>query len=247
MTLLFPVFVAALLGSLHCAGMCGPFVAFYSGGGSCDQRSQAWGHLAYHLGRLTTYTLLGALSGALGAALDLAGQGSGIGRVAAVITGSLMVLWGLALLLEQMGTQIRWPKLPAGMQGASTRMLQWIRRRPVAQRAALLGFSSTLLPCGWLYAFALSAAGTAHALTGAAVMAAFWAGTVPVLLGMGIGVQRLTWRIRRHVPVVSALALVCLGIFGVLGRVNLPAFSGRITESVLSAGMPAQGCHCHER
>src|SRR5690606_18807129 len=59
-------------------------------------------------------------------------------------------------------------------------------------RAALLGVSTGLLPCGWLYAFALSAAATGSARDGALVMAAFWLGSVPALVGVGAIVARLS-------------------------------------------------------
>ena len=60
------------------------------------------------------------------------------------------------------------------------RVNRLVRERPPVARALLLGLFSTLLPCGWLYAFAVLAAGTGGPWTGMLVMAAFWAGTVPV-------------------------------------------------------------------
>ena len=72
--LITSVFVASLLGSLHCAGMCGAFVAFAVGIDDPDAaRKRARLHAAYNLGRLVTYSVLGAIAGAIGGALDLAG------------------------------------------------------------------------------------------------------------------------------------------------------------------------------
>ena len=84
---------ASLLGSLHCAGMCGGFVAFYAGTG--DGRA-GLSHAAYNLGRLAAYAVLGAMAGALGLALDLASAPIGIPRAAAVLAGLLITLWGIA-------------------------------------------------------------------------------------------------------------------------------------------------------
>src|SRR5512147_2238564 len=58
---LIAAFVAGLLGSLHCVGMCGAFAA------SCARARG--GLFAWHLGRVATYTLLGALAGSLGRVL----------------------------------------------------------------------------------------------------------------------------------------------------------------------------------
>ena len=86
--LLGTVLVASFFGSLHCAGMCGPFVALYSGL-ETSPRARWTRHAAYHLGRLITYVALGAVAGALGSAVDLAGSAAGIARMSALVSGRL--------------------------------------------------------------------------------------------------------------------------------------------------------------
>jgi sulfite exporter TauE/SafE len=49
-------------------------------------------------------------------------------------------------------------------------------------------------------------------------MTAFWAGTVPALLAVGLGAQLLSAPLRRHVPAITAVLLVCLGLYAILGR-----------------------------
>ncbi len=237
-SLVVPVLAASLIGSLHCAGMCGGFVAFYSGGDDNTGAARALGHAAYSLGRLVTYTTLGAVAGSLGAALDLASRAAGMGRVAAVVAGSVMVLWGFALLFAHAGLRV--PRLPLArrVQGRVAQAIASLRGEPPVIRALLVGLSSTLLPCGWLYAFAVTAAGTGSALGGATVMIAFWAGTLPVLLGLGIGVQALMGRVRRFVPVLSAALLIIVGLAGVLGRLDAPIGAMRDARAALG-GVPA--------
>ena len=75
MSLVLAVLAASLLGSPHCAAMCGGFVCFYAGSG--DRRGVA-GHVAYHLGRLAAYLTLGVLAGTLGSRLDAAGRMAGV-------------------------------------------------------------------------------------------------------------------------------------------------------------------------
>jgi uncharacterized protein len=233
-TLLFGIVGASLVGSLHCAGMCGPFVAFYAGGDTSHGRGRALSHLAYHAGRLVTYTLLGAIAGSIGAAIDLAGSAAGVGRVAGVIAGLVMVAWGAVLLLRAGGVPIG-RILPARLTARASCSLARLKERPPIARALLIGLASTLLPCGWLYAFVVMAAGTGSALGGAMLMLAFWAGTVPLLLGLGVGVQRISHHLRRHVPIISALVLVVLGVAGVATRLHAEPFQEKPCS------------HCHTR
>lgn len=214
------VVLASMLGSLHCVGMCGGFVAFYSGSPGSG-RSAGWvPHLTYNLGRLTTYALLGAVAGAVGAAVNLAGSMSGVSQVAAIAAGILIILWGGALLL-QATTRVRLPT-PRWLERLMGRVLPSLQRRPPVVRAAVLGMASTLLPCGWLYGFAVTAAGTGSALTGAAVMAAFWLGTVPAMLGVGLGVQKLSRLLGPKLPVLMPTLLLILGVFTIANRGVVP-------------------------
>ena len=214
------VFVASLVGSLHCAGMCGGFVAFWAGDASGRDKFAA--HFAYSFGRLLTYGTFGLVAGALGAALDLAGELAGLSRVAALVAGTLMVAWGLAALGSALGWRVPGLRLPPAVAKWARRAHAAAARRPPVLRAFLVGLLTTLLPCGWLHAFTITAAGTASPLSGLAIMAAFWAGTLPVLTAMGAGVQLLAAPLRRHVPVFSALLILTIGLLSLAGRTPLP-------------------------
>jgi sulfite exporter TauE/SafE len=216
--LLLTVLVASLVGSLHCAGMCGGFVVFYAGGDGSSGLRRGLAHAAYSGGRWVAYAALGAVAGAVGAALDLAGSLAGVQRVAAVAAGAVMVLWGVLALLRHRGVGLF-------RHRGSSRVSQWVRRgfskaagRPPVVKALLVGGLSGLLPCGWLWAFVVAAAGTGSVLAGVAVMTAFWAGTVPVLLAIGVGAQVLAAPLRRHVPAVTAVLLVVLGLLAIVVR-----------------------------
>ena len=95
MTILGTVLLASLLGSLHCAGMCGPLVAVALG----DSRVQSYGgramlHGAYHGARLLTYTAVGLVCGLLGAGLNWGSSFFGVQRAAALVVGCVMVAVG---------------------------------------------------------------------------------------------------------------------------------------------------------
>ena len=247
LSFLVPVAAASLLGSIHCAAMCGGFAAIAGDGATGKAR---WlSQCSYHAGRLLSYSALGAFAGWLGHAVDLAGSAAGVGRGAALVCGSVMIAWGMGALLETQGVRVfpkRWA-LPRQIGQA----LASLRRLPASGRGLLLGLATTLLPCGWLYAFAVSAAGTASPVHGALLMAAFWSGSLPLMLGLSVALSSLVRRLRRYVPLLSAAVIFGVGLFTVTARANLPAFAAAAVShchGTHPAALPrAADCPCHRK
>jgi sulfite exporter TauE/SafE len=217
--LIATVLGASLLGSAHCVGMCGGFVGFYSAG--ARRRAPLLAHLAYNGGRLAAYATLGATAGVLGAALDTTGGLLlGVQRSAAIFSGVLITLWGVGSLLEALGARVLRLRAPAGLRVLAGRAIASVNLAPPLLRALVVGLATGCLPCGWLYAFLATAAGTGSALGGAALMGIFWAGTLPAMLGLGLGLQALAGPLRRHVPVACAMAMIVVGLLAIGGRMN---------------------------
>jgi uncharacterized protein len=197
--LLSAILVSSLAGSLHCVAMCGPLVGLHGGGKSVRLA------LAHSLGRLSVYALLGVLAGAIGRAIDLAGDLGAVQRIATIAAGALIVVWGVRELLGR-----RRSAAPRGT--AFTAGLVRIRTHRPALRATLAGALTGLLPCGWLWAFVVAAAGSGDPLSGALVMTTFWLGTVPAMLGvLTFAGPALAW-LRARMPVVTGVALIVLGL-----------------------------------
>ncbi|HUJ61254.1 MAG TPA: sulfite exporter TauE/SafE family protein, partial [Kofleriaceae bacterium] len=74
-----------------------------------------------------------------------------------------------------------------------------------------IGLIAGLLPCGWLWAFVITAAGTGGAASGALVMLAFWLGTVPMVLLLSLAGPVFA-RLRARLPVITAVTLLALGL-----------------------------------
>ena len=220
--LIATVLGASLLGSAHCAGMCGGFVAFYAGGAaSLRGRAAWWCHLAYNGGRLAVYVALGAAAGLLGAALDATGGLlTGVQRTTAIVSGVLITLWGVHALLESLGVLTVRLGAPRALRSLAGYGIGAVAEAPPLLRALAVGLATGLLPCGWLYAFLVTAAGTGSALGGVALMAVFWIGTVPAMLSVGVGLQSLAGPLRRHVPVACATAMIVVGLLAVGGRLH---------------------------
>lgn len=218
--LVLSVLGASLLGSPHCAAMCGGFVCFFSG--QQDAKPNRLAHIAYHFGRLASYALLGVAAGAAGAGFDLAGRMAGLQRPAAVAAGTLLILWGLAGLAAAVGLGRSATAAPAGFRKLFSGAIARLADKPPILRALSIGLLTALLPCGWLYVFVATAASTGSALSGAFVMAAFWAGTVPVLAGVGALAQRAAGPLRARLPVLTAAVLVVLGMLTIAGKFQAP-------------------------
>lgn len=225
------VLVASLLGSPHCAGMCGAFVCFYAGQEG-ERRTLA--HLAYNAGRLVSYAVLGIVAGILGAGVDRMGAAAGVSRGAALLAGACMVLWGGATIVRSLGARLPAAPAAAFLGTPAAAAIRAVHRQPPAVRALTVGLLSTLLPCGWLYLFVATAGGTGSAAAGAAVMAAFWVGTLPVMAGLGAIAQGTLGPLRRRLPVVTAAVLVVVGLLTV---------AGRLQTSPQAAGKPASCAH----
>jgi sulfite exporter TauE/SafE len=219
---LLPVLVASVGGSLHCAAMCGPTMALVSRF-AAGERAGLSTHAAYHFGRLTTYLALGAFGGLVGGTLDLAGDAAGLGRVSALVAGLLLVVWGASALVPRASLVSLRRKAPQRLGSLLGRALAWLARFPPLPRALLLGLSTTLVPCGWLYAFVAAAAGTGSPVSALGVMFAFWLGTLPALAAAGLGLNGLLSRFGGRARTASAVLIAASGVVLLALRVDVPS------------------------
>jgi sulfite exporter TauE/SafE len=243
------VVVASLLGSLHCVGMCGGLVGLYATAERAHGASRWTPHAAYHLSRLVSYSLLGAVAGSLGSALDRFGSPRGVADLGLLLASLTLVFWGLpslfsprpgAALLQLGRAAPQRPWLVRRLQGFFVALADRAKRQPPIWRAGALGVSSALLPCGWLYAFVVLAAGTGSWSAGAGLLAAFWAGTVPGLLGLGLGLRRLAAPLRARLPRLSAVLVLLVCAFNIASRWPL-ASAGEGPDA--SSAAATESCH----
>lgn len=187
------LFTGLVGGVSHCIGMCGPFVL--SQVGSRLERIPAarmreWHRLTgaallpYHLGRMTTYSLLGAVGATLAGQINSL---SGLRWLSAAL-----LLLAAVLFAGHAIPRLRrlWhPSVPVSTPSAG----RWINRvaaplfaAPTGWRGYALGVVLGFIPCGLLYAALAAAAATGDPVAGAFGMAAFCLGTLPNLLAVGV-------------------------------------------------------------
>jgi len=231
------VLLASLVGSSHCAGMCGGIAAFCGGAGECSGRRSMMATGTYHGARAVSYVLVGIAAGGIGFMLDAGGALVGLQRITAVVAGVTVALCGVALLLSASGVDAGRSSLPAWLQRAVSTVHRTAASMPPLRRAAMVGLATPLLPCGWLWAFALVAAGTGSALDGGMVMLAFWAGTVPILALLGAGIAALGHGQRKALAAIAGIAMVAVGVHTAGMRAGLAVpIAQRLTEQSVAAG-----------
>ena len=219
MTTALPV-ALALLGAAsgaHCVGMCGGIVAAFSAQQriSFGAREPEWPRqLAFNLGRIASYALMGALAGTLGGAALAAGA-LPAQTVLLVAANLVLVLVGLQLAgksaalgrLEALGAPL-WRRL----QPAAARLLA--TRSPLQTYAA--GMLWGWLPCGLVYGALALAAAAASAGGGAVAMLAYGLGTLPWLVAAGLAAARIRgWLARPAVRTAAGGAILAFGVYGV--------------------------------
>lgn len=188
---LVTAFLAGLLGSGHCFGMCGGIAGSLGAlSGIGRQRSMVWPAVQFNLGRLIGYTVLGAIAGGiLGAAGDIMAL-KPLGKWLRAITAVLVLLIGLRFLFDWRGLDL--------FERTGARL--WKRIQPMAVRIsqrhdwtgrAGLGLCWGFLPCGLVYTVLMTAASTGNATSGALSMLAFGAGTLPSMLGLTLAAPAL--------------------------------------------------------
>lgn len=196
----------------HCTGMCGPLVgavALAQGGKLGGGRALLPAFLVYHLGRLAAYALIGAFFGLLGGALAGAVQARTIQGALALGVGLLMALLGLGL--AGWLPTARWVE-SGRLAGFITGRLRALLGRHDAGSRLLMGMVNGLLPCGPVYAIALGGIAAGSLWRGALAMLLFGAGTLPLLLALGLGASRLEPRLQGRFTRLAALLVLIIGL-----------------------------------
>lgn len=202
----------ALLGSVgHCIGMCGGFIVTYTTAKVRPEHGKiqsAFYHFLYNIGRVTSYTAMGALFGLFGSLWDV----SPLTRaIMFAVAGVMMILMGLSFAgklkfltsIEVPITNFRWfKKVFTAQLGSSSPRSFYV-----------LGVLNGLFPCGLVYTMLVTATTTQSALYGAVVMAVFGLFTIPTLFSFAYVVGLFSQTKFRSVMIQLA-AITVIGFGG---------------------------------
>lgn len=227
---LWTAFLLGFVGSLHCAGMCGPLVLALTKSRPPSTR-ESTGRVCYHLGRVACYCLLGLMLGFVGHVAAPAG----FQRWLSISLGVALLAGVLVPTKVPLAVPVwKWVALLKGS------MPGLLRRNSLASQTAM-GAINGLLPCGLVYVAAAGATATGHPLAGAAYMACFGLGTWPMMLGIHLAGHRLPLPARLPLGSVTRGAILLMGVLLILRgfELGIPFVSPDLSIA------PGEDVRCH--
>jgi sulfite exporter TauE/SafE len=203
-------FLLGLVGSLHCAGMCGPLALALPAAGN-NTPAYVLSRVAYNAGRIVTYCLLGIVFGLVGYTFLMAG-----------LQRWVSIALGVALLLGLFASRRLALARPvtSAVNRLKSSMSVLLRQRSLAGLAAL-GLLNGLLPCGLVYVACAGAAATGSSLAGALYMTAFGLGTVPMMLAISLSGKLIPTSLRLKLVKTIPIFVFLLGTLLILRGMSL--------------------------
>jgi sulfite exporter TauE/SafE len=250
--ILVSVFIASILGSLHCVGMCGGFVGIATKpsltivSNSCGANAVTENRLSvlYNLGRLSTYICLGATVGLIGELINRLFTELHVTWIATVVI-VLVLLFAVLNLLQQFGnsflSKINLPWLASVKKLLGTAESKY----SLSKRAFFIGALSTLLPCGWLYANLSIAMTQPGPVEGALVMTAFWLGTLPAMFSISFILNSLSSRMRVTLPRWGAVILVLAAFYSLFLHLKVQNTVIKSSFTLPTDTKNSESHHCH--
>lgn len=229
--------LAGLMGGVHCAAMCGGIATGFSAmGGPRPSWRQA---LEPNLGRVLGYTIAGAIAGAFGHGIVRVAGNDWLALGLRVAVGAVLVVTALRLL-DRKGRLSFLSRTGDGLWQTLRPLQRRLLPANTSGRRLALGMLWGWMPCGLSTTLLAAAWLQADGFHGAATMAAFGLGTLPVMLpltwsGARIGqrLQRGGWRTGAGLLVLAAGVLTMTapwlmqapalhGVLSALGCRSLP-------------------------
>jgi plastocyanin domain-containing protein/sulfite exporter TauE/SafE/copper chaperone CopZ len=210
----FVLFIVGALTSIHCVGMCGGIMLSQSiSKESKSKFDSIKPAILYNAGRVTSYTILGGIVGALGSVLSLSiSAKAGL----QIFAGLFMIIMGLNMsgfsVFRKLNLKLPWSACS-------------VKNKP--KTPFLVGMLNGLMPCGPLQTMQLYALGTGSAYKGALSMLVFSLGTVPLMLTFGALSGLISKGYTKTLLKFSGILVVVLGlVMGTRGLalagVNIP-------------------------
>ena len=201
------LFVIGVITSVHCVAMCGGINLSQTlhGGDQDISRAMFRNTLAYNLGRVVSYTVIGGILGGLGGLTGISQNlqtASFFQGILKLLAGIVMVVMGVNLLgLFPMMRKLHF-RLPFSGKHAGTK----------GKTPFVVGLCNGFMPCGPLQSVQILALASGSAFTGAMSMLCFSLGTVPLMLGFGTVVSTLGKRFTGQVLRVGGILVVVMGL-----------------------------------
>lgn len=222
-------FVIGLFGSLHCIGMCGP-IAIALPVPDSSNLSFIAGRLLYNIGRVLTYSFLGAIFGLLGSRFVIAGFQQGI----SITLGIIILL--VVLLPSKYKVKVTQHPVILKLSAPLKESIGILFKKGTFSSMFLIGILNGFLPCGLVYVALAGAIASGNAVSGSAVMFLFGLGTIPAMFTATVFGKFININLRRKLnKLIPAFAIVLAFIFILRGMaLGIPYISPKISAQVVN-------------
>jgi sulfite exporter TauE/SafE len=243
-------FLLGLMGSFHCAGMCGPIAL------SLPLRGKSFGErfisgTLYNLGRTIMYGVMGAIFGFIGQGLFLLGiqRWVSIGMGILLIVSVVIPLVFKKIQIKQFNTFIGWVR----------QRIQKLFMVRSYKGLFLIGMLNSLLPCGLVYMAIIGAIAVGNVFYGSLYLILFGLGTLPMMLAISLVGNALTLNVRNLLNKLVPYVVVLIGVIFVfrglcLGIPYLSPSKEKLEMSILKKpsdtcqkDMKIEGGCCHHK
>jgi uncharacterized protein len=199
-------FVAGFLGSGHCLGMCGALVSGYFM--KAGNNRSYLPYFAYQFTRISVYTVVGVLAAALGVVLVSSGLFGKLQSILQMLIGCVVIILALGILgwIPFQGT-VRLIPMQVLRKGYATAS----QKGPVLG-AMIAGFLNGLMPCPLTFAMAVKATSATSLMEGGALMLAFGAGTLPMMLFISVAFGKMSAKLRGFMLKSAAFIMMFMGL-----------------------------------
>jgi uncharacterized protein len=198
-------FMAGVLGSGHCLGMCGALVSgFFMNAG--PTRS-VWPYFAYQMARIFVYTMVGFAAAALGVVLVSSGIFGKMQSILQMFIGFVVIILAFGIL--------GWIPFQGSIRLIPMNLLRkgfaQSRTRGPILGASIAGLLNGLMPCPLTFAMAVKATSATTILEGGLLMLTFGAGTLPTMFFISVAFGKMSANFRGLMLKSAALIMIIMG------------------------------------
>lgn len=192
------IFLIGVLTSVHCIAMCGGINISQCALGESSYIPS----LKYNFGRVVSYTIIGAVVGAIGSVFSLSGTSKAL----------LMSFAGIFMIIMGLNMMDIFPFLRKFNLRVPKFISDKVHEKKKNATPFYVGILNGLMPCGPLQAMQLYALSTGSAFQGALSMFLFSVGTFPLMFGLGVMSSMLNKKFKKNMILVSSVLVVILGV-----------------------------------
>ncbi|MFI9201564.1 sulfite exporter TauE/SafE family protein [Streptomyces sp. NPDC053048] len=179
-------------------------------------------------GKFVSHTILGALLGVFGAALQPSPRAQAVLLLAA---GALMLLFALDLFgVKAVGRLVLRPPASFG------RAVRQMAKGRSALAPALLGLATVLVPCGVTLSVELIAITSGSPVAGAAVMAGFVLGTAPLFALLGYLFRHSARAFSGRLAIITGVVVLAVGLWTIGSGLQAGGWVSFQPQSAQAAG-----------